>query len=305
MAGARVRALRAVEFGVAEPEAAATFFVDAWRLAPVGERSGIRYFRASGRHHWVTSIRKAAVPGLVRIVFDAADRAALERLREQVSAAGAREVQPIVELLTPGGGYGFGFKDPDGRNLAVVAEVEDLAPLADAADRPRKMSHVNVHSPDGERCFAFFRDGLGFRLSEQTRPMWFIRCNNDHCSIVISRHDKPTLNHVAYEVPGWEDVMRGIGRLRDHGYQIGWGPGRHGPGDAVFAYFIGHERLPLEYTAEQAVVDDATHVPMPMDHWKWPPGRLDHWGLMPGPRPEFVALKDVFAFCADGHVLDG
>ncbi len=303
MFNARVRALRAIEIGVTDAAAATDFFSRVWNLAPVGSGNGVTYLRGTGAHRWITSVRPARKTGIVRIVFDAADRATLEALRAQVTAAGASDVQAITALDTPGGGIGFGFKDPEGRNLAVVAEVTDHADATDARDRPRKVSHVNIHSVDGERCFAFFRDGLGFRLSDQTPVMWFIRCNSDHSSIVISKHARPTLNHIAWEMPVWEDVMRGIGRMRDHGYALGWGPGRHGAGDAVFAYFIGCESLPIEYAAEQLIVDDATHVPAPMSQWKWPPGRLDHWGLMPRSSDDFLALRDRFEFSEDGHKL--
>ena len=44
--------------------------------------------------------------------------------------------------------------------------------------------------------------------------------------------------------------MRGMGRMKDNGYPIEWGPARHGPGDNVFAYFCGPDELPIEYTAE-------------------------------------------------------
>ena len=309
MSKPRVRALRAIEISVTDVSNASDFFADVWNLAPVASHNGVTYLRGTGAHHWITSVQPAHETGIVRIVFDAADRATLDALRAQVTAAGAREVQAITRLDTPGGGIGFGFKDPEGRNLAVVAEVADHADSADAKDttdvedRPRKLSHVNIHSVDGERCFAFFRDGLGFRLSDQTPVMWFIRCNSDHASIVISKNAEPTLNHIAWEMPAWEDVMRGIGRMRDHGYALGWGPGRHGAGDAVFAYFIGYESLPIEYAAEQLIVDDDNHVPAPMSRWKWPAGRLDHWGLMPRSSDDFLALKDRFGFSENGHLL--
>ena len=303
MAEARVRALRAVELAVTDTVSTARFFADVWRLTPVGTGNGITYLRATGAHHWVTSIRKADTTALVRLVFDAADHSTLGSLQAQVKAAGAEQVQPIKRLETPGGGWGFGFRDLEGRNIAVVAEVADHEDAGLAPDRPSKVSHVNLQCPDPARDFAFYRDGLGFRLTEQSRPMYFLRCNSDHSSIVLSKHARPTLNHIAYEVPSWEDVMRGAGRMRQHGYKLGWGPGRHGPGHSVFAYFVAHEQLPLEYTSEQVKVDDDNHIPMPIDHWGWPEGRLDHWGLMPGPSPEFVALKDKFHFTADGHLL--
>ena len=65
--------------------------------------------------------------------------------------------------------------------------------------------------------------------------------------------------------------MRGIGRLRDAGYPPVWGPGRHGPGNNVFGYFVGPHGGVIEYTAEVEEVGDDYKVGGPED-WKWPRG---------------------------------
>ena len=44
---------------------------------------------------------------------------------------------------------------------------------------------------------------------------------------------------VAFLMPDLESVMRGGGRMRDAGYAIEWGPGRHGPGTNASNYVIG------------------------------------------------------------------
>ena len=57
-------------------------------------------------------------------------------------------------------------------------------------------------------------------------------------------------------MPDLESCMRGGGRMRDAGYPIEWGPGRHGSGNNVFCYFAGPEEFPIEYTAEVLQIDD-------------------------------------------------
>src|SRR5262245_48341465 len=59
--------------------------------------------------------------------------------------------------------------------------------------------------------------------------------------------------------------MPGAGRMRDHGYPIEWGVGRHGPGNNVFAYFAGPEEFPIELTGELLQIDD-TYVPHGPDY---------------------------------------
>ncbi len=41
--------------------------------------------------------------------------------------------------------------------------------------------------------------------------------------------------------------MRAAGRMIDHRFPIGWGPGRHGPGDNVFTYFVDPQGFRTHY----------------------------------------------------------
>ena len=66
--------------------------------------------------------------------------------------------------------------------------------------------------------------------------------------------------------------------MKDNGWPIEWGVGRHGPGNNVLAYFVGPHDVPIEYTAEVDQVDDSYKAGGP-DDWKWPPGRTDRWGV--------------------------
>jgi len=108
--------------------------------------------------------------------------------------------------------------------------------------------------------------------------MTFVRCNRKHHCIAYARAGFSSLNHIAFDMPSLEAVMRGIGRLRDAGYPAVWGPGRHGPGNNVFGYFVGPHGGVIEYTAEVEEVDESYKVGGPQD-WQWPPGRIDHWGV--------------------------
>ena len=100
---------------------------------------------------------------------------------------------------------------------------------------------------------------LGFKLSDQTDMMEFVRCSADHHSIAMARGNGPTLNHMAYEVASIDGLMRGAGRMKKHGFNVEWGVGRHGPGDNVFSYFIDPNGFVVEYTAEVEQIDEATY----------------------------------------------
>ncbi len=302
---ASVTAVRAVDLAVTDLAAARAFFTDAWNLQLAAEADGILHFRASGPFFHVLSLRAAPQVGLLRIVLDGGDRANTDRLHAQVARTGRPVDGAPRALAGPGGGTGFGFQDPEGRNFAIVCDVADHAGASRQAphpDRPTKISHVNLNCGDNDASFAFMRDALGFALTDQTRQFRFIRCNADHHSLVLGFNQAPALNHIAFEMPDLDAVMRGIGRMRDHGHGVEWGPGRHGPGNNVFAYFCGPEELPLEYTAEMQQVDDGYRMRRPED-WTWPPGRLDHWGITPGPSARVKQAQSFYGFTADGWKL--
>jgi len=303
MPQARVRAVRSVDLTVTDLARARAFYTGVWNLEEVGDADGVVHLRATGRFHYVLSLRTGPRTALVRIVLDAADRASTDQLFDQVRSLGATNDGPPRALHRPGGGYGFGFKDAEGRNFAVVCDVADHAEGPARPDRPTKLSHVNLNCGDNAASFAFLRDALGFRLSDETAHFRFIRCNADHHSLVIGFNEKATLNHVAFEMPDLDSVMRGVGRLRDHGYPVEWGPGRHGPGNNAFAYFCGPEEFPLEYTAEMLQVDDSYRAGGPGD-WTWPPGRVDQWGITAGPTSRVKRAQTLFGFTDDGWRLE-
>ena len=51
--------------------------------------------------------------------------------------------------------------------------------------------------------------------------------------------------------------MRGAGRMKQQGFNVEWGVGRHGPGDNIFSYFIEPNGFVTEYTAEVEQIDEA------------------------------------------------
>jgi len=83
--------------------------------------------------------------------------------------------------------------------------------------------------------------------------------------------------------------------MRDHGRQVEWGLGRHGPGNNVFAYFVGPDDFVIEYTAEIQQVDDATPVKSPAD-WAYPPGHSDLWGATAPPSERMKAAQKKIRF---------
>lgn len=298
-----VRAVQGVELAVTDLAKARAFFERAWRLDVVSEQGARVHFRASGPHFSVLGLRQADRTGLVRITLEATTPEAVDLAHQRVVSFGQAVDGAPRRLSTPGEGYGFGFVDPEGRNFSLIHGMTRHAPLEVVADRPTKLSHVNLNAASNDESFRFLSEVLGFKLSDQTRMFRFLRCGPDHHSLVLGFSKNAYLNHIAFEVPDIEALMLGIGRMRDHGHPVEWGPGRHGPGNNIFAYFCGPEDLPLEYTSEVAQIDDSYRIRSPQD-WTWPAGRLDHWGLTSGPSERVKHAQSSFPFIEGGYRLD-
>jgi hypothetical protein len=125
--------------------------------------------------------------------------------------------------------------------------------------------------------------------------MRFLRCNRKHHAVAYAHASFASLNHIAFEMQNLDAVMRGMTRMREAGFEPVWGPGRHGPGNNVFGYFIAPFGGVIEYTAEVSEVGDDYKVGGPED-WKWPAGRIDHWGLSKKDTARTSAAEQVFRF---------
>lgn len=284
MPNARVSRLRGVAIAAPAATASARFYTDAWGLETAAEETGAVYLRASGAEHHVLSLHDSETTGIVYVDFAAQDEASLNALYERLNGLGVRLLSAPAPLDAPGGGVGFEIVDPDNRRLRISASVDRYPDEPDLPDRPRKITHVVLNTPRLETCLDFYQTMLGFRVSDWSEDqMVFIRCNSDHHSIAFNRAEHASLNHIAFEMPGVDAEMRGIGRLKQHGVEIAWGIGRHGPGNNVFAYFKDPNGFVIEYTTEVLQIDEATHEPQV---WKRVPHLMDRWGTAGPPPPE-------------------
>jgi len=255
--------LQSVELRVADVEGTARFFEQVWGLARAGNGSAIRLRGTAGLPYLIALER--GEPALRSITF----------CGSKAEIGTEREVKGLEGEL-----YRFVVETP-------------LAPLPANRDRPIQLSHVVLNSRDADAAERFAVEKLGFRLSDRTRHMSFVRCNRVHHCIAYARASVSSLNHIAFEMADIDGVMRGIGRMRDAGFPPVWGPGRHGPGNNVFGYFIGPHGGVIEYTAEVEEVGDDYKVGRPED-WQWPPGRTDQWGVSTRDNPRIGAAERAY-----------
>lgn len=275
-----VTALRSVDLETSDIGRSEHFYTSVWGLNLVTRHEGVTYLRASGIDHHVVALRQGDRPALKAVTFRLHSDAEFELIAAASQHHGATLLNGPVHNSGPDGGTAMTIRAPGGGVLRFVHQDTRHAACLPSANRPTRLAHVNLNATDVDGSAAFYERALGFRLTDRTTAMAFMRCNDDHHAIVIADAPVNGLNHVAFLMPNLEAVMRGSGRMIDAGFPIAWGVGRHGPGDNVFAYFIDSVGIVIEYTAEVLQVDD-TYVVRGPSEWVWPPGRTDHWGIAP------------------------
>jgi catechol-2,3-dioxygenase len=289
-----VSALRSVSLTVPDLVEAERFYTSIWNLEVAARSDQAIYFRGTGADHHVLALHLSEGPAKIRwVTLRARALSALEKIAQAAVVAGGRLLKPIAEVDEPGGGVSITIADPDGRVFQIVHGDAIRADTHEVPDKPIRLAHAVLNSHDVESTRSFMESVLDFSLSDRTRIMAFMRCNSDHHSIALGDTDNDALNHIAFLMPDVDSVMRGGGRMRDAGYGIEWGPGRHGPGNNAFNYFIGPFDVVIEYTAEVEQIDDTYQAGQPTD-WTWPPGRVDQWGISAPPSQRLkVAQKNV------------
>ena len=301
MSERQVASVRGLAIGVPDLHEAERFFTTTWNLTVAAKTPDAVYLRGTGAAHHILALHQSERADVRHVDLEVESVTTLHTLVSRIPAEGGVVLSGPEPVVEPGGGTQLVVRDPQGRVLRLIAGAQRHADTAPRPDHPIKITHVVMNSENVAVAQRFFEDALGFRLSDRTRIMAFMRCSSDHHSIALADAQENSLNHIAFEMPDLDSVMRGGGRMSDAGYPIEWGVGRHGPGNNVFAYFVGPFDFVIEYTAEVQQVDDSYRTGYP-DDWTWPPGRIDQWGIGQKPSPRLkTAQRSIFFYREDEH----
>jgi catechol 2,3-dioxygenase-like lactoylglutathione lyase family enzyme len=266
--------LRSIELIVPHSRDAAAFMIDVWGLANAGLQGHTSYLRGSGPAAYLLALEEGSSPAVRHLTF-VCSRPELVALADRASRTALKVTS--VKSADPGAGNGILIELPAGERFRFLADSSPASTIA-GPDLPLQLTHIVLNSSDAEANARLLEDGLGFRVSDRTRSMIFMRCNLSHHSIALAHAGYTSLNHIAFEMQDIDAVMRGVGRLRDHQRSPAWGPGRHGPGNNVFAYFIAPFGAVVEFSTAVDTVTEDYPTGGPED-WTWPPRRIDRWGI--------------------------
>lgn len=272
--------LRSIEIALPDPAGAAAFMVDIWGLTAADQRGDTHYLRGTGPFPYLVAFEKSDDEWVRSTTFVCTPEE-LTELKARVTAKGWA-AKPTTSA-DPGDGHGILVELPEGTILRFLTGTSEVAPIdgfAKASKRvsPVKLTHVVFNAADAELLGHAVEDVLSFTVSDRTKGMVFVRCNDSHHSTAFARAGFASLNHVAFEMDDLDAVMRGIGWMRDNGFAPAWGPGRHGPGDNVYAYYIAPFGPVIEYSTPVEKVPADYEAGKP-DDWTWPEQRIDQWGV--------------------------
>lgn len=172
----------------------------------------------------------------------------------------------------------FSLKDPDGNVLVFGTPKEGAG--GGARDRlPGRLQHSVVGSPRLEEMIDF-RLKLGFVLSDEVKddagaPMAaFVRSDPEHHSQAVFRTRTPRFDHFSLEVTCWNDIRDWADHLGSMRIPLGWGPGRHGPGNNLFFMVPDGDGNMVELSAEIESMDRE----VPARLWPHEEHTLNLWG---------------------------
>jgi catechol 2,3-dioxygenase len=216
--------------------------------------------------------------------FALADDAQLERYRRFFAVHGAGPAASSTPLFAQGA---FEVRDPDGRCavFGVARKRASAVPDDGAAALPGRLQHVVVASERFPAMMAFYRDRLGFLVSDTVHVddgkgglgdvnVCFLRANLEHHSFAVFRAPRSGSDHFAVDVPTWNDIRSWADHFAELGVAIWWGPGRHGAGNNLFFMVKDPDGNNIEISAELET------LPKGAPGKRWPAGgrALNLWG---------------------------
>jgi catechol 2,3-dioxygenase-like lactoylglutathione lyase family enzyme len=213
------------------PEACAQFYGRAYGMQV--EQLESNWLCAAPHRHLLFAEGPANRIGFAAFAFP--DTRALEAYRQRVAAR--TNVEPNRSPLF--GPDGFAVTDPQGNAIAfgIPTPTNDQSPTATPAAR---LQHLALRSTDPASLLPFFRDTLGFIVSDRVVDdtgrlrACFLRTDAEHHALAL--FDSPDLrhDHLSFETTDWTALRDWADRMGAIRVPIVWGVGRHGPGNDVF-----------------------------------------------------------------------
>jgi catechol 2,3-dioxygenase-like lactoylglutathione lyase family enzyme len=298
-----LRVERAV-YGVADIEECERFFADLGLTSLGSSEMGSTMRLRSGQ---VVELRRLDDPDLPpaveegstlrELVWGVDDVRSLERIAERLGRDRPLRVDGTTVRTVDETGYGVGVTlaqevvlpaPPPGYNrTGQVVRWNQPRPMP-SPPLPLRLCHaaLNIPKQGREAAVDFYVDRLGFKVTDRVRDMGvFMRADGDadqHTFLLCHRPDRASVNHTAYEMDGFDDVILGANAMIERGWREARRLGRHTIGSNVFRFLHAPCGGRVELASDMDRVDDSYG---PNDYEETPPHHL--W-VMPSSRDSEV-----------------
>jgi 2,3-dihydroxybiphenyl 1,2-dioxygenase len=241
-------------------------------MQAVDRSADVRAFRMDDRRQRLV-VDSALPEGERYFGWEVADAAALDALaarlegasvtvqREPASLADQRFVRGLISFADPSGNrleafYGAAIADDPFRPSRMISGFR-AGPLG--------MGHALMTVKHIDNALAFYRDLLGFRISDYTRTpvcAYFLHVNPRHHSIALVEAPHDGMHHLMVELFSLDDVGQGYDLALTKSDRIVATLGRHS-NDLMTSFYM---RTPSDFLVEYGwggrEVDDATWQPL-------------------------------------------
>jgi catechol 2,3-dioxygenase len=264
---------------VKDLDASKRFYSEVLGLVLSAEDSDALYFRGveEACHHSLV-LRKGLEPACRRIGMRMLTENDLDRAMDYFKAQGC--IAAFTEV--PFQGRTLQVTDPVGTPMEFCAIMPVMPRMITAFSQQRggcalRLDHYQVLTPEVRKACEFYM-AAGFRLSEYIAPkgttdlrgVFLQRKGNPH-DIVFFNGTGPRLHHFAYLAAEVHHLLRACDIAGELGYgsTVERGPGRHGPGHAMYVYFRDPDGHRVELFNTHYQVMDIENEPVawdPTDH---------------------------------------
>ena len=240
-----------------------------------GDNRATSYLRMDEYHHRF-ELRSGARDDIEFAGWEVADRATLDRVAQQLEdggvnvTAGTRDEadgRRVIDLIK--------CVDPNGIPTEVFCgrpvnprPFQSTRAMTGFKTGDMGLGHILVYARNREETVRFYRDLLGFRVSDFTEVrtpdgvarLAFLHCNPRHHSIAILETPgaPKRINHIMLECNSLDDVGSGRDLCTRHGVPIAIDLGRHMNDHMVSFYMANPSGFALEYGWGARMIDEAT-----------------------------------------------
>lgn len=205
------------------------------------------------------------------IGFEVATADALTEVAKSLRESG-HEVEDLSETAahSRGARAAVACTDPGGLRVEFVEGLESareafVSPTGvEFVTGTMGFGHVFALVPDVSASLAFYRDTLGFSVSDTIdvgpTVAWFLRCNRRHHSFALAEMpglERTTIQHFMLEVDSLEMVGRAYDSAGDDGARLSTTLGMHTNDRVVSFYVSTPSGCDVEYGCDGLEVDDS------------------------------------------------